>query len=188
MDCKSALAIASDLVDAPADERRRAQVHVATCSECANVRDDAEAKRRLSRQGTKSRSKALTRFALSLAGVVQLFFAVPWLLGSDGLSPLGHASSEHLTRDGAFGLALAGMSLLAAWRLRWSAAFSLVAGTLLIVQIAIGFADKHAGKVELHFELTHLLGVALLGSLIAGWTRARESPTRVRRSNSLRVR
>lgn len=97
------------------------------------------------------------RVLLTAAVAVQMALALPWLVGADPFDLLGDADQSHLTRDGAFGVALGLAGAVTAWRHRYAIAAVIVGAALLVVQFATGIIDGHAGRVSLWLEVSHLL-------------------------------
>ena len=58
------------------------------------------------------------RLLLAAAAVAQMTVALPWLVGADPLGLLGAADQSHLTRDGAFAVAIGLAGAATAWRHR----------------------------------------------------------------------
>ncbi len=112
----------------------------------------------------------LLRVFLLVVCLVQFGLALPWLVGADPLGIMRDASTAHLTRDGALGLAVAIAGLLTAWRPRYAIAAVLVSAAALTAQIATAVIDEHYLRVSLLVEGVHAFTV-LITLLVALATR-----------------
>lgn len=174
--CTNAAALVTGLRSGSPEEVRRARGHVATCPACSDILDDTSAYRRISNErSTRTRwSGPPLRVVLGLLAGLQGSLALPWLFGMNPSNLTGgSASSEHLTRDGAFGVALALLGAMGAWRPRWSPPLFGIAVGILVVQAVTGAVDEQAGRVTLHFESTHLLGAPIALLLSLSWLTSR---------------
>ena len=99
----------------------------------------------------------IVRGALALVAGTQLVLAGPWLVGTDPLGSLGAAEVSHMTRDGAFGVAIALAGLIAAWRHRHAIAAAIVATALVAAQFVTGVIDGHADRIAYWAETSHVL-------------------------------
>lgn len=102
--------------------------------------------------------RPVLRIMLSIVGLLQLLAVLPWMVDRDPLRLLGYSSAEHLTRDGALGLAVAAAGLLVAWRPRWAVPCLVISSVALLAQTAVGIFDTD-GRV--FSELVHLPSVML---------------------------
>ncbi len=110
------------------------------------------------------------RAVLLIVSFGQLVLALPWMVGADPLGIMEDASTAHLTRDGALGLAVAIAGLLTAWRPRYAVAAALVSVAALVAQIATAVIDDHFRRVSLLVEGVHSFTV-LITVLVALSTR-----------------
>jgi hypothetical protein len=148
-----------------ATELRRAQAHAAICPDCSSVVEgdrDAGQRAPTSQQLLLPQTR-LARWLLMVASTLQLIVAVPWLFGSSALGFMGHATSEHLARDGALGVIVACAGAAVAARPRLSAPMLYVCLAAVVVQVLAGFVDQHDNHVAGDFEFTHVLLVAIVG-------------------------
>ena len=113
------------------------------------------------------------RVVLALAAVIQMAIAVPWLVGSDPMGLLGNAEASHLTRDGAFGMAIGIAGAITAWRHRYALAAAIVAGAILVIQFGTGLIDRHADRVAMWVETSHLLMLVITALIVAAARPAR---------------
>lgn len=171
--CTEAVALATGLLDGSAADIRHAKAHVATCADCAGLLGLQPASAKLVKQRQSTR-QIVVRVLLAIASLIQAAIAIPWLTGSNLFHIVdGTVSSDHLTRDGALGVAVALLGGLAAWRPRWSAPLCGTSFVLVAIQTIVGALDKSEGKVGLDFEMTHLLAFAIVGLLTASAALAR---------------
>lgn len=104
-------------------------------------------------------SKAL-RMAVALLSVVQGVMVIPWIVGRDPWKLLDTMTEEHLTRDGALGLAVAAAGVLTVWRWRWAVPCFAIASVATIAQaVAAAFDDDLTGGAST--ELVHIPSVVL---------------------------
>jgi len=162
--CRQALTVllAGDL-SASGGDLRSARAHVAVCPDCSSLldgegRDSAPSSNELLIPSVRG-----ARWALLVVSSLQLLVAIPWLFGSSAVRFLGHASSEHLTRDGALGVLVACAGLAVAARPRLSAPMLYVCIAAVTVQVLAGFVDQHDHHVAFDYEFTHVLLVAVVG-------------------------
>lgn len=108
-------------------------------------------------------SSSPRRLGLALVATAQLCLALPWLFGNNPYENLtGHAPAEHLTRDGALGVAVAVAGLLTAFRPRFWPGMVGVAAAAGASQLAAGLLEGHSEHTHLRFEAFHLLGVVIV--------------------------
>jgi hypothetical protein len=167
---------------------RRAHAHAAVCPECAAVLEDTDASRRVQARFARCPGRAPRALVAPLVvlSFVQLAIAVPWLFGHNPIGAVGHAASEHLVRDGAIGFVIAIAGLIAAFDAARARTLCLVSIAALAIQLSAGLFDERDHRVTVHFELTHLLAIAIvvLVALIA--RRAPYGPVRAQRRPQLR--
>lgn len=96
------------------------------------------------------------RLPLLVISAAQLVLAVPWLVGADPWGLLGEAEASHMTRDGAFGVAIGLAGLVTAWQHRYAIAAAILSVSILTVQIGTGLIDGHAERVTMWVEISHL--------------------------------
>ena len=102
----------------------------------------------------------------------QLIVVLPWLVGRDPLGLLGDSTNAHLTRDGALGLVVAAVGLMASWRPHWARPSFLVASIAVVAQAAAGAIDGDIAAGG--GELIHVPSVAL--ALMTGALAIRLTP------------
>lgn len=163
--CREALtALLDDPGARSTEELRAARLHVARCPECASALDDEGAADRVLEALRRHRPSPslVLRVVLALVATAQLVIAIPWLFGSS-LIPHQDVATAHLTRDGAFGLAIAVLGLVVVWRPRYAVTALLVGLVVFVAQSATSLFDEQSQSVTVGFELTHLLVFAVLG-------------------------
>lgn len=96
------------------------------------------------------------RLLLAVVAAAQVVIAIPWLVGADPAGLLGEADASHMTRDGAFGLAIGLAGLVTAWRHRYAIAAGILSVSILAVQFGTGLIDGHADRVRMWVEVSHL--------------------------------
>lgn len=163
MSCRDALVL---LVQGPAkdpDAHRRARAHASVCPRCASSYDDRDASRRvLERHATEMPGPSIrVRALLVIVGAAQLVLACPWLFGAS-LVPDHQVTAAHLTRDGALGLLVACIALIAAWRPRYVVGSLLIGVVAIVAQFASGLVDRNDQAVSGAFELTHVLSLVIV--------------------------
>jgi hypothetical protein len=100
------------------------------------------------------------RVAVAVLSVVQAVMVIPWIVGRDPWNLLDTMTEEHLTRDGALGLAVAAAGVLTVWRWRWAVPCFAIAAVATIAQaVAAAFDDDLAGGAST--ELVHIPSVVL---------------------------
>lgn len=100
------------------------------------------------------------RVAVALLSVVQAIMVIPWIVGRDPWRLLDTMTEEHLTRDGALGLAVAVAGVLTAWRWRWAVPCFAIASVATVTQaVATAVDDDLAGSAST--ELVHIPSVVL---------------------------
>jgi len=117
MTCERALMV---LIGEAGDDTREkrekvvaARLHASRCPHCSAAYDPAgpDAAEVLDTVAAKTSAPATPlRMGLLAISVTQLVLAIPWLVGRS-LLPDSHVAVSHLTRDGALGLVIAGVSL-----------------------------------------------------------------------------
>jgi hypothetical protein len=117
---------------------------------------------------------------------VQLAIAVPWLFGHNPVAVVGHAASDHLVRDGTIGFVIAIAGLIAAYDPARARTLCIVCLTALAIQLSAGLFDEHDHHVTVHFELTHLLAIAIVALVALIARRAPYGPARTQRRPQLR--
>jgi hypothetical protein len=122
-----------------------------------------------------------------LAGVAGalLMLSLPWLVGADPLRLLGQATTAHLTRDGALGLAIATAGLLTAWRPRYSVAAAMVCAAALVAQLGTALIDEHYRRVSIVVETTHAITIVV--TALVAYSSRPARPIMPRPSGSLRA-
>jgi hypothetical protein len=118
--------------------------------------------------------------------VLQLVIALPWLFGHNLVGLVGHASSDHLVRDGAIGVVIAIAGLIACYDATRARTLCLVCVAALVLQLSAGLLDEHERHVSFDFELTHLLAIAIVILLALIARAAPYGPTRPQRRVRLR--
>jgi hypothetical protein len=93
---------------------------------------------------------------------LQIVIALPWLFGHNPVAIVGHASSDHLVRDGAIGVVIAIAGLIASYDPTRARTLCLVSAAALLLQLFAGLLDEHERHVTFDFELTHLLAIAIV--------------------------
>jgi len=100
------------------------------------------------------------RVAVAVLSVVQAVMVIPWIVGRDPWNLLDTMTEEHLTRDGALGLAVAAAGVLTVWRWRWAVPCFAIASVATIAQaVAAAVDDDLAGGAST--ELVHIPSVVL---------------------------
>lgn len=100
------------------------------------------------------------RVVVAVLSVVQAVMVLPWIVGSDPWNLLDTMTEQHLTRDGALGLAVAVAGALTAWRWRWAVPCFAIASVATITQaVAAALDDDLAGGAST--ELVHIPSVVL---------------------------
>jgi hypothetical protein len=100
------------------------------------------------------------RIAVAVLSAVQAVMVIPWIVGRDPWNLLDTMTEEHLTRDGALGLAVAVAGALTAWRWRWAVPCFAIAAVATIAQaVAAAVDDDLAGGAST--ELVHIPSVVL---------------------------
>jgi hypothetical protein len=180
MTIETTCAIASRVLlnpDASVFEQRRAVAHQQSCPLCASMADiasDLSSERdvhfpdqvlgRLSR--VRPAPSRLACALLALMAVAQGVFSLPWVLGHNPLGRfIGTATPEHLTRDGALGVLVSVAGIVTAWRPRYSYAMLAVCGAIVVLQLGAGAVDEHGSAVGLHFEIIHVLALAIASAV-----------------------
>jgi len=163
MTCGDALVL---LVEGPGtdpDAYRRARAHASVCPRCASSYDDRDASRRvLERHDTDVPGPSIRlRTLLVVVGTAQLVLACPWLFGAS-LVPDPQVTAAHLTRDGALGLLVACVALVAAWRPRYVVGSFMIGVVAIVAQFASGLVDRNDQAVSGAFELTHVLSLVIV--------------------------
>jgi hypothetical protein len=118
------------------------------------------------------RRNAIPRSLLALGGAAQSVIALPWLFGSSPWWSGHSASTAHLTRDGALGIAFGFLALLVAARVSraWFAmpiALLLTVVQAIFVVVDTGVVETETTGVPIGFELVHLLGLSLAAGIVA---------------------
>jgi hypothetical protein len=141
----------------------RARAHASVCPRCADVYDDGDAAQRvLVRHRDEVPGPSLRlRALLAVVALAQLVLACPWLFGAS-LVPDHSVSIAHLTRDGALGLLIACVALVAAWRPRYAFGSLIVGAVAIVAQFASGLVDRQDQAVSAVFELTHALSLLIV--------------------------
>ena len=123
---------------------------------------------------------------LFAVAVVQLVFAMPWLVGKS-LLPDHHVAVAHLTRDGALGLMVAALAIVTIWRPRYVHSTKLIALVVLALQIGSALADREMMTLNTTFELVHLLVIIIVIGLYvtAADLNRRATPHAMPRSRTL---
>lgn len=99
---------------------------------------------------------------LSVLGVVQVFIALPWLVGSDPFGFLGStAPATHTARDGVAGVVVGAAAVLSAVRPRWARPAFHIAAVVIVAQVVAGVIDSSIAETGLP-EVVHLLSVLLV--------------------------
>lgn len=106
------------------------------------------------------------RALLAIASTAQLAIALPWLVGTDPLGLLGEADTSHMTRDGAFGVAIGVAGLVTAWRHRYAIAAAILSVSILLIQFGTGLIDGHADRVAMWVEVSHLPMIVITGLIL----------------------
>ena len=106
------------------------------------------------------------RALLATVAFAQLLIALPWLVGIDPLSSLGNTDEAHLTRDGAFGIAIATAGLITAWRHRYAIAAAILSGALLLLQTGTAMIDGQSDRVAWLVEAAHVPVLVIVGLII----------------------
>jgi hypothetical protein len=102
----------------------------------------------------------LIRIAVAVLSAVQAVMVIPWIVGRDPWNLLDTMTEEHLTRDGALGLAVAVAGALTAWRWRWAVPCFAIAAVATIAQaVAAAVDDDLAGGAST--ELVHIPSLVL---------------------------
>jgi hypothetical protein len=96
------------------------------------------------------------RVLLAVAASAQVIVAIPWLVGADPAGLLGQADASHMTRDGAFGMAIGLAGLVTVWQHRYAIAAGVLSVSILLVQFGTGLIDGHADRVTMWVEVSHL--------------------------------
>jgi hypothetical protein len=163
-----------------AEALRRAHAHAAACPECAAALEDTDAPRRVQARFARCPGRAPRTLVAPLAvlSFVQLAIAVPWLFGHNPIGVAGHAASEHLVRDGTIGFVIAIAGLIAAFDPARARTLCLVSLAALAIQLSAGLFDEHDHRVNVHFELTHLLAIAIVVLVALVARRAPYGPAR----------
>jgi len=113
------------------------------------------------------------RVAVAVLSVVQAVMVIPWIVGRDPWNLLDTMTEQHLTRDGALGLAVAATGVLTVWRWRWAVPCFAIASVATIAQaVAAVFDDDLAGSAST--ELVHIPSVVL--TCLIGVTNLRLRP------------
>lgn len=113
------------------------------------------------------------RVAVAVLSVVQAVMVIPWIVGRDPWNLLDTMTEEHLTRDGALGLAVAAAGVLTVWRWRWAVPCFAIASVATIAQaVAAAIDDDLAGGAST--ELVHIPSVVL--TCLIGVTNLRLRP------------
>jgi hypothetical protein len=100
------------------------------------------------------------RIAVAVLSAVQAVMVIPWIVGRDPWNLLDTMTEEHLTRDGALGLAVAVAGALTAWRWRWAVPCFAIAAVATIAQaVAAAVDDDLAGGAST--ELVHIPSLVL---------------------------
>jgi hypothetical protein len=169
--CRATLRVLLDPDRAGSAALADARRHAASCLDCSSVLDDpAAATAALTvLAGARPRSRPLTRVLLAVVAAVQVTMALPWLFGADPTGTAGGTMSEHLTRDGAIGVAVGVAGLFAARRPTHARVVAASCTAPIVVQIVTGVADGVGDRVQDRFELVHLAVVAIVVlALLAG--------------------
>jgi hypothetical protein len=171
-----------------AEAVRRANAHVAVCPECAAALDDTDAPRRVEARFARHPGRAPRTLVVPLVvlSLVQLAIAVPWLFGHNPVGVVGHAASEHLVRDGTIGFVIAIAGFIAAYDPGRARTLCLVCIAALAIQLSAGLFDEHDHHVTVHFELTHLLAIAIVALVALIARSAPYGPARTERRPQLR--
>jgi hypothetical protein len=160
-------------VDVPEAAVRSAGAHAAQRSHpsvdtaLATLADDRPAPARLTAVSALRPMPALRlRIALGIASAAQLVVGVAWLAND---VPFGHfvgsPTAAHLSRDAALGVVLGIIGMIVAWRPRWSLSLLPVVGAIVAVQTLGLLVDARSDEQGFHFELPHMLALAV-GALI----------------------
>ncbi len=100
------------------------------------------------------------RVSVAVLSLVHAVMVLPWIVGRDPWRLLDTMTEEHLTRDGALGLAVAVAGALTAWRWRWAVPCFAIAAVATIAQaVAAALDDDLAGGAST--ELVHIPSVVL---------------------------
>jgi len=148
-----------------------ARRHAAGCLDCSAVLDDpgAVTSAFAALAGTRPPSRPRTRVLLAVVAAVQVLVALPWLFGADPTGAAGGTMSEHLTRDGAIGVAVGVAGLFAARRPDHARVVAGLCTAPIVVQVVTGVADGVGDRVYDRFELVHLTVAAIVVlALLAG--------------------
>lgn len=135
----------------------------------------------LATEASRARRKRLVeRCILAVGGAVQCIVALPWLFGHSPWWSGHSASTAHLTRDGALGIAFGTLALLVAGRVSRAWFAMPVALMLTVVQAVFVVVDTRPQAAEttgapFGFELVHLLGVVLTVGIVAMTRRPRSA-------------
>ena len=89
---------------------------------------------------------------------------------------VGSPTAAHLSRDAALGVVLGIIGVIVAWRPRWSLSLVPVVGAIVAVQTVGLIADAGHDQRGFHFEVPHVLAIAV-GVLIFLSSRRRDSIT-----------
>ncbi len=117
------------------------------------------------------------RLALGAAAVGQLIIGMAWLENRVPFGRIvGSPTAAHLSRDAALGVVLGIIGVIVAWRPRWSLSLVPVVGAIVAVQTVGLIADAGHDQRGFHFEVPHVLAIAV-GVLIFLSSRRRDSIT-----------
>jgi hypothetical protein len=167
-------------VDVPEAAIRSAGAHAAQRSHpsvdtaLATLADDRPAPARLSAVSAMRPMPALRlRIALGIAAAGQLIVGVAWLANDVPFGRfVGSPTAAHLSRDAALGVVLGIIGMIVAWRPRWSVSLLPVVGAIVAVQTLGLLVDARGDEQGFHFELPHVLALAV-GALIFFTSRRR---------------
>ena len=164
MSCRDALVLLlAGEASSDADAYARARAHASVCPRCASSYDDRGASQRvLDRLRVEMPGPSLRlRGLLVVVALAQLVLACPWLFGASVI-PDHQVTMAHLTRDGALGLLIACVALVAAWRPRYAVGSLLIGVVAIVAQFASGLVDRQDRAVSGVFELTHVLSLIIV--------------------------
>ena len=183
-DCELAR-VALRNADATELELARYRAHVRGCRACTadsrlgEVLAEAADDRAWAEDVLESSRRPLgPAVGLAIAAAAQTVLGAAWLLGRNPTAPLlGRPSGEHLARDGALGLLLAGMAVTCLARPRWASALSPLCLLIVAVHLVGGLLDRHEGRVAWHFEAVHGIGLLIVGIIVLmGYRYRRNGP------------
>lgn len=160
-------------VEVSADAVRSAGAHAAQRSHpsvdtaLAALADDRRTPARLTAVSVmRPMPSARLRIGLAAAAAGQLIVGVAWLANDVPFGRiLGSPAAAHLSRDAALGVVLGIVGMIVAWRPRWSLSLLPVVGAIVAVQTLGLIIDAGNDQQGFHFEMPHVLAVAV-GALI----------------------